>query len=115
MNRNNPIAVAIDETVPSVLNDPKRTLAGFLTFANFSAQYQSIQRAYLAQAASRSLNPEELTNNLQTGIAMGFWLGFESGKNYMINGHVDEMLALEDEWNRAHAARQEPGAPAGAQ
>ena len=104
MNRDNPIAIAIDETVPSVLNDPKRTLAGFLTFANFSARYQEVQRMYLASAATHALNQETLTNNLQNGIAMGFWLGFESGKNYVINGHVDEMLALEDAWNKEHAS-----------
>lgn len=107
MMQHNPISEVFDATIPSVSADAKRPLSGFVEFARHSVEVERYQRQQLTHMLEDGSMP--ISAKLYTGIMAALWFGFEAGKNYVINGGVDRMLALEDECYRARIAAQEPG------
>jgi hypothetical protein len=97
----NPIADAINTEIPAVNADEKRTLSGFLSFASESVEFQRFQSSMLSFMMDAQM---PLSEKVYRIASMSMWLGFESGKLYVINDHVSEMLSLEDKWNRDHAS-----------
>ncbi len=97
----NPISEVFDATIPSLSADEKRPFSGFVQFANQSVELERFQRQQLAHFVEDNMS---LSAKLYTAIMAACWYGFESGKNYVINGGVERMLALEDECYRARMA-----------
>lgn len=99
--RVNPIADAFDTAIPALQADEKRTLSGFLSFACGSVEYERFQRNMLSIMIDEAI---PLSEKVYRITACSMWMGFESGKSYVIGGHVDNMLRMEDEWDRQHGS-----------
>ena len=100
MEANNAISQALDETIPSVMADEKRPTGGFVTFARYSHEFERYQRMALSNYITDGST--DLPSKLFFYIAQAMQLGFEAGKNYALNGGVERILKMEDDWNRAH-------------
>ncbi len=98
MKPTNPIAESFDVTIPSVTADPTRTLSGFCEFASHSIELEKFHRHRLTSMFEDQTAPTSA--NLYPSIAAAAWYGFEAGKNYVISGRIDEMLTMQDEFNR---------------
>lgn len=91
-------------------------MQGFIQFARFSVEFERFQREQLADFVT---DPQHTVPvKLYYLIAMAIQYGWESGKNYVINGGVEKMLAAEDECNRLRVfyeermrQQQQPQAP----
>ncbi len=102
MELGNPIAQVLDQTIPAVMADSeKRPVSGFIQFARFSCEFERTQRQFLSNFLTDTAN--DLPQKFYYYLAYAMQLGWESGKNYVINGGVDKMLAMEDQWNKDHS------------
>ena len=102
MEPNNPIAQALNESIPSTIGDKKRPLEGFIKCASFSHEYERLQRQHLSLFITEN---SPLPDKIHYLVAQAMQIGFEAGKLYIMNGHVENMLRMEETWNEANPDR----------